>query len=65
MAADSDGRAGEALDRELAGLLGVERFDPPAQFREHRALGDVTTLRDPAVMAELQERVAELQATEE
>jgi acetyl-CoA synthetase len=32
---------------------------------EGRALGDVTTLRDPAVMAELQERVAELQATEE
>jgi acetyl-CoA synthetase len=32
---------------------------------EGRALGDVTTLRDPAVMAELQERVAELQAAEE
>ena len=31
---------------------------------EGRALGDVTTLRDPAVMAELQERVGELQAEE-
>jgi acetyl-CoA synthetase len=32
---------------------------------EGRALGDVTTLRDPAVMAELQERVRELQAQED
>jgi acetyl-CoA synthetase len=32
---------------------------------EGRALGDVTTLRDPAVMAELEERVAELQAEED
>jgi len=31
---------------------------------EGRALGDVTTLRDPAVMARLEERVAELQAEE-
>ncbi len=31
---------------------------------EGRALGDVTTLRDPAVMAELQGRVSELQAEE-
>jgi acetyl-CoA synthetase len=31
---------------------------------EGRALGDVTTLRDPAVMAELEERVKELQAQE-
>src|ERR1700691_3044027 len=29
---------------------------------EGRALGDVTTLRDPAVMAQLEERVSELQA---
>src|ERR1700674_1834692 len=40
MAGESDGRAGEALDRELAGLLGVERFDPPAQFRERALLSD-------------------------
>jgi acetyl-CoA synthetase len=32
---------------------------------EGRALGDVTTLRDPAVTAALQERVTELQAAEE
>ena len=32
---------------------------------EGRALGDVTTLRDPTVTAQLQERVQELQATEE
>ena len=32
---------------------------------EGRALGDVTTLRDPAVMSELQERVRELQAAED
>ncbi len=31
---------GEALDRELAGLLDVERFDPPAEFREHALLND-------------------------
>ena len=43
MASGSGGPAGEALDRELAGLLGVERFEPPTSFRE-RAL-----LNDPAV----------------
>ena len=32
---------------------------------EGRALGDVTTLRDPAVMSQLEERVAELQAEED
>jgi acetyl-CoA synthetase len=32
---------------------------------EGRALGDVTTLRDPAVMDELQQRVAELQSEED
>src|SRR5271169_3131946 len=32
---------------------------------EGRALGDVTTLRDPAVMAQLQGRVKELQASED
>ena len=31
---------------------------------EGRALGDVTTLRDPAVMAELQSKVTAEQATE-
>jgi acetyl-CoA synthetase len=32
---------------------------------EGRALGDVTTLRDPAVMGQLQQRIAELQAQED
>jgi len=32
---------------------------------EGRALGDVTTLRDPTVMAELQDRVKEMQAQED
>ncbi len=32
---------------------------------EGRALGDVTTLRDPSVMAQLEERVEELQAQED
>ncbi len=32
---------------------------------EGRALGDVTTLRDPAVMSQLEERVKELQAQED
>ena len=31
---------------------------------EGRALGDVTTLRDPAVTEQLQERVREIQAQE-
>ena len=31
---------GEALDHELAGLLDVETFDPPAEFREHALLND-------------------------
>jgi acetyl-CoA synthetase len=32
---------------------------------ERRALGDVTTLRDPAVMGQLEERISELQAQED
>ena len=32
---------------------------------EGRALGDVTTLRDPEVMAQLEERVREMQAQED
>src|SRR5271165_6616902 len=40
MAGQSHGPAGEALDRELAGLLAVERFEPPDGFREHALLGD-------------------------
>ena len=43
MASGSGEVSGEALDHELAELLDVETFDPPAEFRE-RAL-----LNDPAV----------------
>jgi len=32
--------AGEQLDGELASLLGVETFDPPAEFAEHALLND-------------------------
>ncbi len=31
---------GEGLDRELAGLLDVERFPPPEEFREHALLNN-------------------------
>ncbi len=31
---------GEDLDRELAGLLDVERFPPPEEFREQALLND-------------------------
>jgi acetyl-CoA synthetase len=37
---------GEELDRELADLLGVERFEPPPEFREQ------ALLKDPAVYEE-------------
>jgi hypothetical protein len=56
------------LDRELAELLDVERFEPPRLLRdiaEGRTLGDVTTLRDPAVMGALEDRIKELQAQED
>ncbi len=36
----SESSTGEALGRELAGLLNVETFDPPAEFREHALLKD-------------------------
>jgi acetyl-CoA synthetase len=40
MAGQSEATAGGELDRELAHLLEVERFDPPAEFREHALLND-------------------------
>ena len=43
MARAPEASGGEALDDELAQLLRVERFDPPAQFREQ------ALLKDPAV----------------
>jgi acetyl-CoA synthetase len=43
MSTEPQAAAGEALDQQLASLLEVDKFDPPAEFRE-RAL-----LSDPAV----------------
>jgi acetyl-CoA synthetase len=40
MASQSEATAGGELDRELAHLLEQERFDPPAEFREHALLND-------------------------
>ena len=40
MSSESDVPAGEALDDELAALADVERFDPPAEFRQHALLND-------------------------
>jgi acetyl-CoA synthetase len=50
MSSESDtAPPGEALDDELAALLDVEKFDPPAEFREHALLSD------PAVYAQAAE----------
>jgi acetyl-CoA synthetase len=38
---------------------------PLRDIAEGRALGDVTTLRDPAVMAELEQKVAAAQAQDD
>jgi acetyl-CoA synthetase len=43
MATEHEALTGDALDRELAGLLDVETFDPSAEFREQ------ALLKDPAV----------------
>ncbi|MGO9320816.1 MAG: acetate--CoA ligase [Solirubrobacteraceae bacterium] len=40
MSSEPEAAAGEQLDRELASLLQVERFDPPAEFAERALLND-------------------------
>jgi len=40
MATDSEAAASEQLEHELAELLPVERFEPPAEFREQALLND-------------------------
>jgi acetyl-CoA synthetase len=40
MATEQRLTSGEELDGQLATLLEVERFDPPAQFKEHALLSD-------------------------
>jgi acetyl-CoA synthetase len=51
MSTESDASAGERLDNELAALLEVETFAPPAEFREHALLNDpdvyAKAARDP------------------
>ncbi|MEA2140889.1 MAG: acetyl-CoA synthetase, partial [Solirubrobacteraceae bacterium] len=39
---------GGALDDELAALLDVEKFDPPAEFREHALLNDPAVYEEAA-----------------
>ena len=46
MAGESEMAEGDQLDRELAELLDVERFEPPPEFREQ------ALLKDPAVYEE-------------
>jgi acetyl-CoA synthetase len=40
VASESDQAVGDQLDEELASLLDVERFDPPARFAEQALLND-------------------------
>jgi hypothetical protein len=40
MTPGDDHSDGKVLDEELAGLLEVETFEPPAEFREHALLND-------------------------
>ena len=39
---------GEQLDRDLAQLLEIERFEPPAEFREHALLNDPSVYEEAA-----------------
>jgi acetyl-CoA synthetase len=48
MATEPKPAEGEELDRELAELLEVESFEPPAEFREHALLGDAAVYEEAA-----------------
>jgi acetyl-CoA synthetase len=48
MATESEISDGDQLDRELADLLDVERFEPPPEFREHALLKDPAVYEDAA-----------------
>ncbi|HEV3072704.1 MAG TPA: acetate--CoA ligase [Solirubrobacteraceae bacterium] len=48
MASVPESRSGEELDRELAELLEVERFEPPDEFREHALLNDSAVYEEAA-----------------
>jgi acetyl-CoA synthetase len=48
MATEQRLTSGEELDGELAALLEIERFEPPAQFAEHALLSDPTIYEQAA-----------------
>ncbi len=48
MATEPRPAAGEELERELAELLEVESFEPPAEFREHALLADAAVYEEAA-----------------
>ncbi len=48
MATGLDQSEGKALDDELAGLLEVETFEPPAEFRAHALLSDPAVYEEAA-----------------
>ncbi len=48
MGHDATTPEGEELDNELASLLEVERFEPPAEFREHALLSDAAVYEQAA-----------------
>jgi acetyl-CoA synthetase len=48
MSGDSDGVSAEQLDAELASLLDVERFEPPAAFAEQALLKDAAVYEQAA-----------------
>jgi acetyl-CoA synthetase len=46
MSNESEAAAGAMLDEQLASLLDVEKFPPPAEFREHALLNDPGVYED-------------------
>ncbi len=48
MSTQPDPAGGETLDGDLAALLDVEKFDPPADFREHALLNDAAVYEQAA-----------------
>ncbi len=48
MTSESEASAGRELDDELASLLDVETFEPPAEFREHALLSDASVYEQAA-----------------
>src|SRR6195256_2408194 len=48
MATEPKQVSGEQLDHDLAELLEIERFEPPAEFREHALLNDPAVYEEAA-----------------